>query len=140
MYNYDEYMRAIIGERPIQINRYPIQTNVYNTYNRQNINISEPSLDTINLYPEIFIKINPLIVNRCKEISSKPTQETISQLVEEIYMKIENNGNNNYLKDLIRILILNQIFSNNKNINQNRETFDSMARFRQTNNRKYLEF
>ena len=140
MYNYDEYMRAIIGERPIQINRYPIQTNVYNTYNRQNINIPEPSLDTINLYPEIFIKINPLILNRCKEISSKPTQETISQLVEEIYMKIENNGNNNYLKDLIRILILNQIFSNNKNINQNRETFDSMARFRQTNNRKYLEF
>ena len=140
MYNYDEYMRAIIGESPIQINRYPIQTNVLNTYNRQNINIPEPSLDTINLYPEIFIKINPLIVNRCKEISSKPTQETISQLVEEIYMKIENNGNNNYLKDLIRILILNQIFSNNKNINQNRVTFDSMARFRQTNNRQYLEF
>ena len=140
MYNYDEYMRAIIGESPIQINRYPIQTNVLNTYNRQNINIPEPSLDTINLYPEIFIKINPLIVNRCKEISSKPTQETISKLVEEIYMKIENNGNNNYLKDLIRILILNQIFSNNKNINQNRVTFDSMARFRQTNNRQYLEF
>lgn len=140
MYNYDEYLRAIIGENPIQINRHSLQTNVFNTYNRQNLNIPEPSLDTINLYPEIFIKINPLIVNRCKAISSKPTQEIISQLVEEIYQKIENKGNNNYLKDLIRILILNQIFSNNKNIYQNREKFDSMSKFRQTNNRQYLEF
>ena len=47
--NYDEYMRAIIGESPTNINRYPLQTNIFNTYNRQDINIPEPTLDTINL-------------------------------------------------------------------------------------------
>ena len=34
MYNYDEYMRAIIGENPTNINRYPLQTNIFNTYKR----------------------------------------------------------------------------------------------------------
>ena len=84
MYNYDEYMRAIIGESPTNINRYPLQTNVFNTYNRQNLNIPEPTLDTINLYPDIFLTLNPIIENRCKDINSKPTPELVSQLVEEI--------------------------------------------------------
>lgn len=96
MYNYDEYMRAIIGENPTNINRYPLQTNVINTYNRQDINIPEPTLDTINLYPDIFLTLNPIIENRCKDINSRPTKELVSQLVEEIYAKTDNKGNRNF--------------------------------------------
>ena len=139
MYNYDEYMRAIIGESPTNINRYPIQTSVINTYNMQDINIPEPNLDTINLYPDIFLSLNPIIENKCRDISSRPTKELISQLVEEIYAKTENKGNNNFLRDLIRILILNQLLK--KEYRTNSENYKIPQIFRQTNpNRQYLKF
>ena len=139
MYNYDEYMRAIIGESSTNINRYPIQTSVPNTYNMQDINIPEPNLDTINLYPDIFLSLNPIIENKCRDISSRPTKELVSQLVEEIYAKTENKGNNNFLRDLIRILILNQLLK--KEYRTNSENYKIPQIFRQTNpNRQYLKF
>ena len=93
MYNYDEYMRAIIGESPTNINRYPLQTKVFNTYNRQDINIPEPTLDTINLYPDIFLTLNPIIENRCKDINSK-TNTRISFTISRrnLLQKTDNKG------------------------------------------------
>ena len=141
MYNYDEYMRAIIGESPTNINRYPLQTKVFNTYNRQDINIPEPTLDTINLYPDIFLTLNPIIENRCKDINSRPTKELVSQLVEEIYAKTDNKGNRSFLRDLIRILILNQLLRKRRENRLIPESNNIPPRFRQTNpNRQYLKF
>lgn len=139
MYNYDEYMRAMIGENPIQINRYPIQTNVLNTYNRQ-INIPEPTIENIDLYPEIFTKLNPIVINKCKNINEKPNKELVAKLTDEIYEKAENKSNS-YLKDLIKILILNQLLRNNTSQNTSRgNSYNYFSQMNRPTNMQYLKF
>ena len=119
--NYDEYMRAIIGE-PIQRmnpNLY-VDNNVNRTmYNHtQNFNLPEPNMETIDLYPDIFLKLNPIVINRCKNIgTTKISKEVVLQLTEEIYMSLDeqtrnNKQQNNFLRDIIRLLILNQLLQN----------------------------
>lgn len=44
MLSTDEYMKTIIGD----------------TYTRSEINIKEPTLQTVDLYPESYLKINPI--------------------------------------------------------------------------------
>ena len=48
MLNTDEYMKTIIGD----------------TYTRSEINIKEPTLQTVDLYPELYLKINPIVINK----------------------------------------------------------------------------
>lgn len=52
MLNTDEYMKTIIGD----------------TYTRSEINIKEPTLQTVDLYPESYLKINPIVINKCKKL------------------------------------------------------------------------
>lgn len=138
MYNYEEYMKAILGYQPKEQIRNPFtsqsiinnKTNItYDLINSTNsINIPEPTLINIELYPDIFIKINPIIINTCKTFNGKLNQETLAKLVDNIYIKsiqileLENRINmnelkstsqNNFLRDIIQILILNQLLNNN---------------------------
>ena len=53
MLNTDDYMKTIIGD----------------TYTRSEINIKEPTLQTVDLYPESYLKINPIVINKCKKIT-----------------------------------------------------------------------
>lgn len=172
--NYDEYMRAIIGEKPLaqptnftnyQTNNRPfgIEENNLNGYiNKSNtyressdFDLVEPTVNTIDLYPDIFIQVNPMVINRCKSITQKPTKDLVLQITNEIYDKvmqtlndnIDNNRqekeedsrirepirpqrppfdrprpnpnrpngvrpNNDFLRDLIRLLVINQLFRN----------------------------
>ena len=48
MLNTDEYMKTIIGD----------------TYTRSEIKIKEPTLQTVDLYPESYLKRNPLVIKR----------------------------------------------------------------------------
>ena len=68
MLNTDEYMKTIIGD----------------TYTRSEINIKEPTLQTVDLYPESYLKINPIVINKCKKITQKPTKTLINQITDEI--------------------------------------------------------
>lgn len=172
--NYDEYMRAIIGEKTLaqptnfanyQTNNRPfgIEENNLNGYiNKSNtyressdFDLVEPTVNTIDLYPDIFIQVNPMVINRCKSITQKPTKDLVLQITNEIYDKvmqtlndnIDNNRqekeedsrirepirpqrppfdrprpnpnrpnvvrpNNDFLRDLIRLLVINQLFRN----------------------------
>ncbi|MFQ6943589.1 MAG: hypothetical protein ACLRTR_04165 [Clostridia bacterium] len=96
MLNTDEYMKTIIGD----------------TYTRSEINIKEPTLQTVDLYPESYLKINPIVINKCKKITQKPTKTIINQITDEIFKKLnEKNAKDDIKKDFIQILVLNQLIN-----------------------------
>lgn len=96
MLNTDEYMKTIIGD----------------TYTRSEINIKEPTLQTVDLYPESYLKINPIVINKCKKITQKPTKTIINQITDEIFRKLnEKNAKDDIKRDFIQILILNQLIN-----------------------------
>ena len=96
MLNTDEYMKTIIGD----------------TYTRSEINIKEPTLQTVNLYPESYLKINPIVINKCKKITQKPSKTIINQITDEIFKKLnEKNAKDDIKRDFIQILVLNQLIN-----------------------------
>lgn len=96
MLNTDEYMKTIIGD----------------TYTRSEIDIKEPTLQTVDLYPESYLKINPIVINKCKKITQKPTKTIINQITDEIFKKLnEKNAKDDIKKDFIQILVLNQLIN-----------------------------
>ena len=85
MLNTDEYMKTIIGD----------------TYT---------TLQTVDLYPESYLKINPIVINKCKKITQKPTKTIINQITDEIFKELnEKNAKDDIKKDFIQILVLNQL-------------------------------
>lgn len=124
--NYEDYMRKILG--------YPIENE--STYYYED-NVKENNKELEDYYPEIYKKINPIINEICLKYLGNISKATIDKMVEEVYNKIEipqeykninirrNNYESlrgrqniilekNYLKDLIKIVILNNIL-NSKN-------------------------
>lgn len=96
MLNTDEYMKTIIGD----------------TYTRSEINIKEPTLQMVDLYPESYLKINPIVINKCKKITQKPTKTIINQITDEIFKELnEKNAKDDIKRDFIQILVLNQLIN-----------------------------
>ena len=96
MLNTDEYMKTIIGD----------------TYTRSEIKIKEPTLQTVDLYPESYLKINPIVINKCKKITQKPTKTLINQITDEILEELnEKNTKNDIKREFIQILVLNQLIN-----------------------------
>lgn len=94
MLNTDEYMKTIIGD----------------TYTRSEINIKEPTLQTVDLYPKSYLKINPIVINKCKKITQKPTKTLINQITDEILEELnEKNTKDDIKRAFIQILVLNQL-------------------------------
>ena len=94
MLNTDEYMKTIIGD----------------TYTRSEINIKEPTLQTVDLYTALYLKINPIVINKCKKITQKPTKTLINQITDEILEELnEKNTKDDIKRAFIQILVLNQL-------------------------------
>ena len=72
MLNSDEYMKAIVSD----------------TYSRSDINIKEPTLQNINLYPELFLRINPVVINKCKKIDQKLTSDLIERITNQVLVEL----------------------------------------------------
>ena len=91
--NYEDYMRSILG--------YPIRQNYMDTY--ENCNSCMPTDYTIqtprysdeimDLYPDIYKIINPMVCKIC-EANTKPiNRELIEKMTDEIYLNIESDPN-----------------------------------------------
>lgn len=92
--NYEDYMRSILG--------YPIRQNEYiNTYENYNMNNTMPmdyqtqtprySDEIMDLYPEIYKILNPMVCKIC-EANTKPIdRELIEKMTDEIYLNIESD-------------------------------------------------
>lgn len=137
MYNnisYEEYMKEVLGYKPIGMqdtfstnDYYIMQTN--NSGGMRNFNEEK-------LYPDIYKKVYPLVCQECNRNTMPVTNEILEQMTDNVYnsinidLKIETNvkmdarkdnansrqqedrqtlRNNNTLRDLIKILILNQL-------------------------------
>ncbi len=151
MYNeYQEYMRNVLGYNSATQNTYQGNESNYGSEMRLNQNIQEINY----LYPEIYGVVYPLVQKMCSRRINLPiTEEELSQMVNEIYDIVEpenetqestgnpRNGDvrnprakdirrqprrdNRLLRDLIRILLIRELFgdrnSNNWNGNQRPE-------------------
>mgnify|MGYP000441212630 CR=1 FL=1 len=94
----DEYMKTIIGD----------------TYTRSEINIKEPTLQTVDLYPESYLKINPIVINKCKKITQKPTKTLINQITDEILEELnEKNTKDDIKRAFIQTLSIKSTLKEN---------------------------
>ena len=90
--NYEDYIRSILG--------YPVQTqsnysDTYNNFSTTNYEyLTEPvrySNEILDLYPDIYKLLNPMVCKIC-EANTKPiTKELIEQMTDEIYLNIESD-------------------------------------------------
>lgn len=136
--SYEEYMKEILGYNVNQMQDkcciIEQNSNIINTYNNE---IEE-------IYPEIYKIIYPMICKACMNINTNVSIEIVNKITEEIYVNFENTestqdisnvrrynnqrikqeNNNQYrnslLRDLIKILVIRELFSPGKrNINLN---------------------
>ena len=97
--NYEDYISSILG--------YPVQNNMgcslgyntdqTNTYSNANIeyltSMPRYSNEILDLYPEIYKIVNPMVCKIC-EANTKPiTSELIEQMTDEIYLNLESDTN-----------------------------------------------
>lgn len=87
--NYEDYMRSVLG--------YPIQN--YDTYpmnyfeNTQNCMMTYQNTKELeDCYPEIYKIINPIVCEVCDRCSGPITRDTLENIVEEVYKRIEINN------------------------------------------------
>lgn len=91
--NYEDYMRSVLG--------YPAldSQNTYESFNYMEMpyetsqiyaNPVRYSDDIMELYPDIYKIVNPMVCKIC-EANTKPiTRELIDQMTEEIYLNLES--------------------------------------------------
>lgn len=122
--SYEEYMRSVLGYRPMYGNDNIYEPNDY--YIMQTTTspaMQENQCD--EMYPEIYHKIYPLICKECRSVNTQLTNELLEKMTENVYQAIEIDlkietknvrqedrqfgGRNNFLRDLIRILILKEL-------------------------------
>ena len=115
--NYEDYIRNILG--------YPVQSNINqisnSTYNNYEYITNRPTYDKniLDLYPEIYKIINPMVCKIC-EANTKPiTNELLEQMTDEIYLNIENDNSeiSNSNGDVVNIRVN---VPKEQNINPNR--------------------
>lgn len=127
--NYESYMRSVL--------KYPRQ-NEKRSDMYSNMNSYDEDLE--DMYPEIYKIVYPMVCNACDTIEGAITEETVTRMTDEIYnsvkmdyefdseviqeenRQIEDNQEgietrqrrpqNNFLRDLIRILLLRELLGN----------------------------
>ena len=103
--NYEDYMRSILG--------YPIQdqnlfSNTYSNYNNTEYEYTtlmpRYSREILDLYPEIYKIVNPMVCKLC-EANTKPiTKELLEQMTEEIYLNIESDPSE-YISQVVNVKV-----------------------------------
>lgn len=82
--NYEDYMRSVLG--------YPVNsqdTYQMNYYNENRNNNYEKELE--DLYPDVYKTINPFVIDVCSRCNGSVTRDSLEDMIEEVYSKIENN-------------------------------------------------
>ena len=103
--NYEDYMKSILG--------YPIQeqnlfSNTYSNYNNMEYEyitqMPRYSKEILDLYPEIYKIVNPMVCKLC-EANTKPiTKELLEQMTEEIYLNIESDPSE-YVSQVVNVKV-----------------------------------
>ena len=128
MYNniFQEYINKMIGGTPRIESIF-----VNNDFHNQN------NMELDRLYPDLYKLLYPMIKTACLRNTKPITAEKIEEMVKEIYsnfhneetsqtsIKVKNKGteinkvekaNNDFLKDVIKILLIKEVFEDQENI------------------------
>ena len=127
--SYEDYMQNVLGYRPMGMQNANCGCSDYYIM-PPNVNTYAPCMENYeDLYPEIYKKIYPMVVAKCKMAQGTITKEMIETMTEEIYrqievdLKIETKDSkstrqtedrqvglrNNSIRDLIAILLLREL-------------------------------
>lgn len=98
--NYEDYIRSILGY-PVMTSNDKYQNNIQNTYHYDYVSKTPTyNKDLLNLYPEIYKIINPMICKIC-EANTKPiTEELLNQMTDEIYLNFESDNLSNEANEI----------------------------------------
>lgn len=98
--NYEDYIRSILGY-PVMTSNDKYQNNIQNTYHYDYVSKTPTyNKDILNLYPEIYKIINPMICKIC-EANTKPiTEELLNQMTDEIYLNFESDNISNEANEI----------------------------------------
>lgn len=102
--SFEDYIRSILGY-PVQTsNNYQTSTyNYSNDYEYTANTMPKYSSDVLDLYPEIYKIVNPMVCKIC-EANTKPiTRELVEQMTDEIYLNIE--GNTSLEEDTVNVRV-----------------------------------
>ena len=103
--NYEDYMRSILGypiqEQNLNINTYADYSNINNEYSTQ---LPRYSNEILELYPEIYKIINPMVCKICDANTKPITKALLEQMTEEIYLNIESNPSE-YVSEVVNVRI-----------------------------------
>ena len=117
--NYEDYMRSILG--------YPIQlsnTNMSTYNNSANINYEyvtqtpRYSSEILDLYPEIYKILNPMVCKICESNTKPITRELVEQMTDEIYLNLESDPASLENDDVVNVRV-NLPPEKNKNTTKN---------------------
>ena len=88
--NYEDYMRSVLGYPAVQSqNTYQYSPMPYEAENQFYSGPVRYSDDIMDLYPDIYKLVHPMVCKIC-EANNKPiTKELIDQMTDEIYFNIE---------------------------------------------------
>lgn len=91
--NYEDYMRSILGYSQKQDYMDTYERN--NNYIPTNYTIQTPrySTEIMDLYPDIYKIINPMVCKICEANTKTITRELIEKMTDEIYLNIESKPN-----------------------------------------------
>ena len=88
--NYEDYMRNILGYSVN--NNYNMIDNYSNVaYNEYLYNMPRYSSEILDLYPEIYKILNPMVCKICDSNTKPITKELVDKMTEEIYLNIESD-------------------------------------------------
>ena len=135
--SYEDYIRSILG--------YPTQNSVVNSNNTYKYlgeeyeytanTMPKYSNDVLDLYPEIYKIVNPMVCKIC-EANTKPiTKELVEQMTDEIYLNIE--GNTNLEEDTInvRVTVPSEKESSQRSTNSNSSSKSNAVQTQSKQNR-----
>lgn len=94
--NYEEYMRKVLGyssQNPNIYENYQYRSTpqVYdNTYYRNEYVGSLSEEEAMDLYPEIYRLVNPMVCKVCETNTEPITKELIEKMTDEVYFNIED--------------------------------------------------
>ena len=124
--NYEDYMRSILGYPVRQQNQFSDTYRDYpNMINHDYLaQLPRYSSEILDLYPEIYKILNPMVCKVC-EANTKPiSKELIEQMVDEIYLNVESNPEE-YMSEVINVRVNlpdTKLGQEEKKLNQNKQS------------------
>lgn len=86
--SYEEYMRSVLGYRPMYGNDNIYEPNDY--YIMQTTTTPIMQEEQCNeMYPEIYHKIYPLICKECNSMNTQLTKDLLEKMTDKVYQAIE---------------------------------------------------